>query len=291
MSTIQRVLFPIDFSTDNQALAPTVRRMIESWHAEVTLLHVMEGGQCLGRKHDLERLMAQMRVLAGEGSDPSCISARLERGTAGDRILQYVREHDIDLVVMSAGGSSNVYGRPIGHVADQVLTEATCAVWLDWGSARCRATAGMYARRLGCVLELDESDEYILSEAAEITAELEADLTVIHAVSPAPGKPVLPLWNSRVREQEVGLAKRRIEKLRNRFLPRAEVAVEIGPSHSVISRTIQNQDTGLLVTGNSREAILAAESECPVLRLATPAVSASSLAQPMPRYATARRSA
>ena len=50
--------------------------------------------------------------------------------------------------------------------------------------------------------------------------------------------------------------------------------------HSVISRTIQNQDTGLLVTGNSREAILATESECPVLRLATPAVSAASMTQP-----------
>jgi hypothetical protein len=41
--------------------------MIESWQTEVTLLHVIEAKQWLGRKHDLERLMASMRAMPRKG--------------------------------------------------------------------------------------------------------------------------------------------------------------------------------------------------------------------------------
>ena len=127
--------------------------------------------------------------------------------------------------------------------------------------------------------------------ATEISGELEAELTVIHAVSPSPGKPVL-LWDQRVRDGVLETAKRRIEGLLRRFHPAADVAVEVGSSHTVVSRVIQDQEMGLLVTGNVREAILAAECECPVLRLAIPAASAVAATEPEPRYAiAARRSA
>src|SRR6516164_10249666 len=91
MSTIQRVLFAVDFSPGCQALVPTVRRMIESWQTEVTLLHVIEAKQWLGRKRDLERLMVSMRTIAQEGLGDRRVTCRLERGTAAERILEYIR--------------------------------------------------------------------------------------------------------------------------------------------------------------------------------------------------------
>jgi nucleotide-binding universal stress UspA family protein len=265
MSKFRRILFPIDFSFDCQALLPTVRRMVECWDAQVTLLHVLDSRLSLGRRHDLQRLLMQKTVLAAHEISLDRICCRLDTGAPGDRIVEYARSRDIDLVALPAGGAPNLYGSPIGEVADQVLTEAPCAVWLDWGSARSRATAGMYARRVGCVLGLNESDEYILREAAALTAELEADLTLIHALRSEPGS----------------FIRRHLEHLRLRLSPAAEVAIEVGPSRSAITRAIQRREAGLLVTGNWRETILAAEAECPVLRLVTPAAAAGHLEVPL----------
>jgi nucleotide-binding universal stress UspA family protein len=292
MSITRRVLFPTDFSLGCQALVPTVRRMIESWQVEVTLLHVIERRQWLGPKPDLDRAMARLRAIAREGLRAQRVTYRLERGAPGERILEYVRSKAIDLVVLSAGGSSHVFGHPIGSVADQVLAEAPCSVWLDWGSARSRSTAGMYARQVGCALSFNDSDEYVLGEAAEISGSLEAGLTVIHAVAPAPENPVVPLWDQRHRDGALTKAKSRIEVLLRHFHLGVKLAVEVGSNHTVVSRAIQDHVMGLLVTGYWREAILAARGECPVLRLAIAAAASIPAAETEPRYAmAARRSA
>jgi len=44
------------FSSGCQALAPTVRTMVEVWSVEVTLLHVIDDERRLGGRHELERL-------------------------------------------------------------------------------------------------------------------------------------------------------------------------------------------------------------------------------------------
>jgi hypothetical protein len=76
--------------------------------------------------------MRQMKAVAGDGPQARYFGFRLERGQPADRILEYVRAHPIDLVVIPAGGTS----RPVGSVVDQVLAEVSCPVWLDWGAVR-----------------------------------------------------------------------------------------------------------------------------------------------------------
>jgi nucleotide-binding universal stress UspA family protein len=292
MSTIRRVLFPIDFSLGCQILAPTVRMMIELWHAEVTLLHVIEDRNWRGRYHDLERPMAQMEAIAQDAIYAPRVRRRIERGSAAGCILQYIRLNHIDLVVIPARGSTALHRSPLGSVADEILKEAPCPVWLDWGAARSSLTPGMQARRVCCALELGESDEHVLHEAAAFTMNLGASLTVVHAVSPMPGRPLALLRDGDVRQREFGSIERHIERLRRRYAPSADVKIEVGSSETVVSRTIRAQSAGLLVTGHFLEAIMAARSECPVLRLAPPASSAVPLMEPEPRYAdAAQRSA
>ena len=257
MPAIYRVLFPIDFSPGSQLLVPTVRRMLEFWHAEVTLLHVVETRRWLGQKHEMEQLMARMRTVAETGLRSRRVSWRLERGAPDERILEHIQVKNFDLVVLSAGGSSGLHGSPIGSVADRVLADAPCPVWLDWVSDRPRFNTGMYARQVACALALNESDEYVLRRAASICGELEAGLTVIHAVCPSPDKPVGLFWDHRIRDGARQTAKTRIEALLRRFHPAADVAVEVGSRQMVVSRAIQNHKTGLLITSNLRDAILA----------------------------------
>ena len=42
MITFQRILFPVDFSQQDQEAVPFVRTMAERFHSEVILLHVAE---------------------------------------------------------------------------------------------------------------------------------------------------------------------------------------------------------------------------------------------------------
>jgi hypothetical protein len=66
--------------------------------------------------------MRQMKAIAGDGPQERYFGFGFERGQPAVRILEYVRAHPIDLVVIPAGGTS----RPVGSMADQVLAEATC---------------------------------------------------------------------------------------------------------------------------------------------------------------------
>jgi hypothetical protein len=89
----------------------------------------------------------------------------------------------------------------------------------------------------------------------------------------------------------VAAAVRRLDGLRQRFSPPAEAIVEVGQSSKVVGRAFESRGAGLLVTGKCREAILAAQFECPVLRLAPPPSAAVTAAEPERLYAAARRSA
>ena len=80
MFTFHHVLFPVDFSSGCQALAPTVRRMVEVWSVDVTLLHAIDEERWLGARHELERLMRQMKAIAGDGPQARYFGFRLERG-------------------------------------------------------------------------------------------------------------------------------------------------------------------------------------------------------------------
>src|ERR1700682_2919381 len=176
MSTYRRVLFPIELALGCEIVAPTVRMMIELWHAEVILLHVIEDRHWRGRYHDLERPMAQMEEIARNAIHAPQVRRRIERGSAVGRILQHIRLNHVDLVVIPARGSAVLHGNPLGSVADEILKEAPCPVWLDWGSARSSLTPGMHARRVCCALELGESDGHVLHEAAALTMSLGAAL-------------------------------------------------------------------------------------------------------------------
>jgi hypothetical protein len=112
-----------------------------------SLCYAIDEERRLGGRHELERLMRQMKAIAGDGPPARYFGFRLERGQPAVRILEYVRAHPMDLVVIPAGGTS----RLVALVADPVLAEASCPVSLDWGAVRCRATTGMDARRV-CLL-------------------------------------------------------------------------------------------------------------------------------------------
>jgi nucleotide-binding universal stress UspA family protein len=265
MSRIRRVLYPTDFSAACRGLAPAVRRMVESWQAEVTLLHVLEGRPRFAPPNELEDAMSVLEAI-GEKELPFVrVNPRVERGRPAERILQYAQSHGVDLIVTPARMPSA--GRqPFGVVTEEILAAAPCAVWLDWTPRP--ADVPVDGRRVCCALDFDGSEELVLREAAALANERRTGLAIVHAFDPdglpAAGAPLSP----RARARELLSAEMRVDALRRRFAAAAGAIVESGTTEAIVGRAVRSLEAGLLVTGRQRESILAAAPVCPVWSIA-----------------------
>jgi len=261
MSNYNRVLIPIDLTPGVGPLTPAVRRLVDTNESEITLLHVVESQPWLGRNSHTVRLMTELELLAHRQFRGARISRRIEWGRPADCILSVIRTAGIDAVLLSAGYAP-MGTNALGPVVTEVLAETPCPVLLEWA-----ITAPVNRARtqpVCCALGSGGSEEAVLKEAVWAAERIEAPLKIVCALQPDSSRPAL-LWEPSIRDREVALLRSRIEGMRDRWAPGSPVQVSVGLPVSVFSRAIRLHGAGLLVTGGSREALLAAESECPVL--------------------------
>jgi nucleotide-binding universal stress UspA family protein len=261
MSKYNRVLIPIDLTLGRGALSPAVQQILDTSDAEITLLHVVDSQPHLGRNDRTMRLMTELELFGHRQFRRAQIVRRIEWGRQADCILNAIRAVRADVVLMSAGPAP-VDGNALSPVAAEVLVEAACPVLLEWA-----VTAPMNHARthpVCCAIEFDQGEEAVAREAAWAAARMNAPLKLVYAL--VPGGANMPLlWDPAGRDREIARLRSRMEALRDRLAPGADVHVGVGLPVSVFSRAIRAHHAALLVTGSSHEALLAAESECPVL--------------------------
>ncbi len=261
MSTIQRVLFPIDLSSDYRALSPATRKLLDRPDVEIVMLHVLEEASRSLRGMDAVRAMAQLEFLARREFERAQCSWQVQRGRAAQSILDYARKREADMIVMLAGGPENLSRGSLGSVTEQVLRDAPCAVWTEWIGG-----AAESVRHICCAVSLDGTDEAVVSGAAEIARKLHAELTILHAV--VPDSPMVLWWDADELEREVRTARSRVNELREKFAPDTRLHVETGRLDAVIGRALRLLHADLLIVAGQGEALSAAANACPVLRIA-----------------------
>jgi nucleotide-binding universal stress UspA family protein len=240
MSDYRRVLIPIDLRPGRQMMAAAVRRIVDTSDAEITLLHVVESEPWMGRAGQTLRLMNEMETLAYRRFRGARLVRRIAWGRPADCILRSVREDRPDVVLLAAGGAS-LGAHPLGPVASEVLAEAPCPVLLEWtinapvNHARVQPVC--------CAVTPDGGEARLLREAVVLAERCAAPLVLICGAE----------WRDHVTE------------LRDRFAPGAAIHAAVGPASSMIARALRLHGAGLLLAGASREALLAAECQCPVL--------------------------
>ena len=261
MSKYNRVLIPIDLTLGRGALSPAVQQIVDNSDAEITLLHVVDSQSRLGRNNRTLHLMTELELFGHRQFRRAQISRRIEWGRPVDCILNAIRAVRADVVLMSAGPAP-LAGNALSPVVTDVLTEAACPVLLEWP-----VTAPVNHARIHpvcCAIEFDRGEEAVVREAAWAAARMQAPLKLACALVPG-GANMSLLWDPAGRDHEIARVRSRMEGLRDRLAPGAEVHVGVGLPVSVFSRVIRAHRAALLVTGSSHEALLAAESECPVL--------------------------
>lgn len=262
MSTVHRVLFPVDLSFNLRSLSPAARKLFDRREVEIVILHVVEESSPSGRGNNLSHAVAQMEFWAHKEFKHARINLRTERGRASECILRYARSRSVDRIVISAGGLESLRRKSAGHVTEEVLAAAPCEVWVEGMSGSVEA-----GNRICCAVELEEDDEAVLSRAAELACELDATLTIIHAATFA--APVALWWDPDAVERDLRLARLRVEELRERFAPRAQLHIEAGDPDTVVNRVLYRLNASVLVTKGQEPDLFAASLVCPVLRLST----------------------
>lgn len=140
---ISRVLFPTDFSeTANRALKRAVA-LVEDFDAELFVLHVVDDTLISThvqteralilkelRSHALEEMKKGLPVHLLENFDTV---GAVKRGEPGKAIAAYAETHACDLIVMGSHGRTGVKRALLGSVADKVVRQAKCGVFIERG--------------------------------------------------------------------------------------------------------------------------------------------------------------
>lgn len=196
--SFNKILLPLDGSElAEKALAPAVA-LAEAFSAEIVLLRVVvplsikidpdlyqriiDGGQ-KEAKYYLSGI--QLRSLF------STVSVKSDTvvGKAAQSILDYARENEIDLIVMSSQGRSGMSRWVYGSVADKVLHQAECSLAVIHPQVE---TELFTHKRILVPLDGSLQAESALGPALKLAHEVAAELILLRVVEmpPIPKEPV-----------------------------------------------------------------------------------------------------
>mgnify|MGYP000524842364 CR=1 FL=1 len=132
----ERILVPTDGSASADAAMTEAVTIATEHGAAVHVLHVVNTryydtsieSAVEPLREDGQRYLDRL-VEVAEGVDVPTETA-IEVGRPGREILEYVGEHDIDLVVMGTRGRGGLRRRLLGSVAEHVVTHAGVPVYV-----------------------------------------------------------------------------------------------------------------------------------------------------------------
>ena len=286
MTTIQNILFPVDFSPSCVAMAAYVKRAAAIFGAKVTLLHVFDL-----YSHDavqlyvrpLSEVSEEQQNLAREKLDsflksefPLGGSPRiLLSGDAAKQIVQLARTDRFDLIIMPT--QAGFFRRNLlGSTTAKVLNDADCPI-LTTQHAETISPRQLEHREWVCAIGLDADSQRVLRYASWAADSVHANLTLVHVIpASAPDLPVELHLEERLQSAKREAPSRRIEELQSTAGSHARVSIAMGPIKERLTKEVRRLRADVLVIGRSPQSgvlgrlrdlsyALARDAPCPVL--------------------------
>jgi nucleotide-binding universal stress UspA family protein len=205
-------------------------------------------------------------------------------GLAADQILSFLREREIDRIIMGTHSPGPIGKLLVGSVAEAVLRMSSVPVFIvgpevvDW-------TYGNFSlRSILCGVSLHESSSMVAAFAAELAAEHSARLILQHVIRPQERKEVLA--GRSIHQIENGLVSLVPAALRSRI--DVQPIVTSGDPTEELLFQARSQQAGLIVLGAQGASAFAAvahlgvvymmlaHARCPVMTLSPVVLAASS---------------
>ena len=261
MITFKRILFPVDFSKQDQEAAPFVKAMAERFHSEVILLHAAEfvpfgygtpDAVVLEPMMDLESLMNVRREqldehLSADLGGP-CVRRTVELGDPAKEIAKYARGQQVDLIMMPTHGYGPFRGFLLGSVTAKVLHDTDCPVWTGVHTDQIWSQNHDRWRRFLCAVDADVRDAPLLRWAVQFSAEQKAELQVVHAL---PAAEPIPSGQepASLRGFLLDTAEQRISSLQSEAVTELDILLRFGRVENVVRDAALAHEADLILIG------------------------------------------
>ena len=290
MITFKRILFPVDFSKQDDEAAPFVKAMAERFHSDVVLLHAAEffplgygtpDAIVLEPMVDLESLMKVRREQLDQHLSADlagvCVQRTLELGDPAKEIMKYARDQKVDLIMMPTHGYGPFRRFLLGSVTAKVLHDTDCPVWTGVHTDQLWSKNHDRWGRFLCAVDADPRDAPLLRWAVQFSTEQKAELQVVHALPAAepfpPGQEPASL-----RGFLLDTAEQRIANLQSEAGTDLEILFRFGRVEDVVRIAAQAQEADLILIGRgvvqrmlgrlrSAAYTIIREAPCPVISI------------------------
>ncbi len=130
-----KILVPLDGSAMAERALSLAERFVAEGEGRLILLRVVPYFTVLAADpllyEEMNRMgedeaLAYLRVIRNDLLDPRLADIVCQVGSAADSILQYSKENDVDLIVMSSHGRSGLNRWVYGSVAERIMSQAPC---------------------------------------------------------------------------------------------------------------------------------------------------------------------
>jgi nucleotide-binding universal stress UspA family protein len=253
MQKIKRILFPVDLSPQCRALAPHVTAMASSFQAELVVLNVLEAPSGYYKDWNAylslvnweaikEHRQFRLAAFVTEAFKSPSVAYLMEEGDPAHTIVNYAREHSVDLIMMPTHGYGPFRSLLIGSVTAKVLHDIELPVWTSAHSTDLAPAANKYQRVL-CAVDITEKSIPLMQWADEFTCHFKSTIRLAHAVPGADG--VDPSFQSFL----FSTARNELAKLQKSAGIDVETCVAAGEVGNVIRQAAIQHNADLVVIG------------------------------------------
>jgi nucleotide-binding universal stress UspA family protein len=257
MLPIRTILCAIDFSADSRQALRTALAIVSHHPAHIVALHVIDlalahaaAAAKMGEGLKAETASALRRFVEAEvrrsAVDPT-LSVEVRVGLPEREVLARARDCRADLIVTGTCGLSGATKVFFGSVAEKILRRAEVPVLLV-PAAEEEGEPLLLSRVLAAV-DLDDTIEHGVSQAADVAQHLDLPLRLIHAVSPLPAD---WRWLDALQAStpiRVRRARERLDEIARTLRVFAETDVRVGSTAEQVTAAANEQPGTLLVVG------------------------------------------
>lgn len=259
MPSFKHILFPVDFSEQNRAVAPYVICMARRYRARVSMLHAIElptgvypGWPVYGPAFDFQGMMDR-----GKERLDSYLQRELEgiptarltfEGDPAWRIADYSQKENVDLIMMPTHGYGPFRRFLLGSVTAKVLHDVECPVWTSAHSTEAPATPAGY-RNVLCALDYTVKNLSLLRWASLFACEQGATLKLVHAIPAVKVPGAVDVEGGRFRSFLFEMAREELAKLQREAGTTAEMIIQGGEVADVVREAAEQNQADLVVIG------------------------------------------
>lgn len=288
MPNLKQILFPVDFSEQNRAIAPQVLCMAARYRAAVTMLHVLEmptgvypGWPDYTDFIDLPAMIRdrkqQLRSFLKSELETIATTRLILEGTPAQVIPDYAAKEKIDLIMMPTHGYSLFRRFFLGSVTARTLHAAHCPVWTSAHVPEIPGTFAGYHTVL-CAVDLSSSSLPLLRWACEFASERQAVLKLVHVIPTAPLAVSVDIDGAAFQSALFETAEQEAAKLQAEAGTNVQTLLEGGEVAAAVNRAARENRADLVIIGRGvmQETLgsmrtnvysIIRESPCPVISI------------------------